>query len=315
MDEAHRNTEPLPPFVSQLLSRDSKVKVIRKYPTRRQMTWRHSQLRPSLSQRLLTLNINAYLPDTPSASFYRLYQFLVIDWTVQFRNELEYFWGQTSWALADLPDPDPSVMLEEVSEQPASPSSVEEEWKREAKLRKVVMAGLTRIMEQAYNRLISRGLPRDAPAVVQDWDELKARPRTLERIPKWAEDRAMTPMDPVVEVPDRFGVMPNEKEVPESFASIPTGNQDRDTPAILARTSSSISLVPEPSAGGKEELVRRSTSSKATSASLFALRSVTYHDDSCSEKTIKAPVGEAEDVAASHTNKYFAKLAIYEAAC
>ncbi|KAF9495714.1 hypothetical protein BDN71DRAFT_1390971 [Pleurotus eryngii] len=159
------------------------------------MAWRHSQLRPPLSQRFLTLNINAYLPDTPSASFYRLYQFLVIDWTVQFRNELEYFWGQASWALADLPDPDPSP-----------------------KLRKVVMAGLTRIMEQAYNRLISRGLPRDAPAVVQDWDELKARPRILETIPKWAEDLAMTPMDPVVELPDRFGAIPNEKEVPESFA-------------------------------------------------------------------------------------------------
>lgn len=109
-------------------------------------------------------------------------------------------------------------MPEDASEQSASPSPVEGERKREAKLRKVVMAGLTRIMEQAYNRLISRDLPRDAPAVVQDWDELKARPRILETIPKWAEDLAMTPMDPVVEVPDRVGVMPNEKEVPESFA-------------------------------------------------------------------------------------------------
>ncbi|KDQ29028.1 hypothetical protein PLEOSDRAFT_1039400 [Pleurotus ostreatus PC15] len=164
------------------------------------MSWRHSQHRPPLIQRLLSFRLNAYLPDTPAASFYRLYQFLVIDWTIQFRNELEYFWGHASWALADLPDPCPPG----------------DEYSEEAKIRKAVMAGLTCIMEQAYNRLISKGLPRDAPAVVQDWEELKARPRILEKIPKWAED--LEPLDTIVEIPDRFGTMPADKEVPESFA-------------------------------------------------------------------------------------------------
>jgi len=54
----------------------------------------------------------------------------------------------------------------------------------EAKLRKAVMAGLTRIitMKLAYNRLISKGLPRNAPPIVEDWEELKARPHVLEEI-------------------------------------------------------------------------------------------------------------------------------------
>jgi hypothetical protein len=34
------------------------------------------------------------------------------------------------------------------------------------------MAGLCFIMEKAYNRLIMKGLPRDAPAVVDDFEEL-----------------------------------------------------------------------------------------------------------------------------------------------
>jgi hypothetical protein len=137
-----------------------------------------------------------HLPDTPSASFYRLYQFFVIDWTIQFRNELEYFWGCALWPLADLPDPDPGV---------GSGSEVSE-----ASVRKAIMAGLTRIMARAYNRLIAKGLPRNAPPIVEDWDELKARPRVLERIPRWAEE--MGKLDPVVKLPDEKGEFLSEVE-------------------------------------------------------------------------------------------------------
>jgi len=102
--------EPLPPFVSRLLT--DRGKVVRQFPIRRQMDWRHSQLRPPLLQRVLSrfdsAESSSYLPDTPTASFYRLYQFLVVDWTIQFRNELEYFWGQAAWPLAALPDPGPA---------------------------------------------------------------------------------------------------------------------------------------------------------------------------------------------------------------
>lgn len=173
--------EPLPPFVSQLLA--NRAKVIHQFPIRQQMDWRHSQLRRPLLQWVLSKLDSAsssYLPDTPTASFYRLYQFLVIGWTTQFRNELEYFWGRASWPLAALPDPGPALAATEDSSSGTSDS--------EAMVRKAVMAGLTRIMARAYNRLISEGLPRNAPPMVDDWGELRARPRVLEQIPKWAEE-------------------------------------------------------------------------------------------------------------------------------
>jgi len=211
MHDVQINPEPLPPFVFQLLA--DRAKVVRLFPIRRQMDWRHSQLRPPLLQRVLSFgtstgsNSSSYLPDNPAASFYRLYQFLVIDWTIQFRNELEYFWGQASWALADLPDPSED-------EDSNSGSAADSE----AKIRKAVMAGLTRIMARAYNRLISEGLPRDAPPMVDDWEELRARPRVLEEIPKWAEE--MGKVEPVIGIPNMEGKLLGEEEgeASEDFA-------------------------------------------------------------------------------------------------
>jgi hypothetical protein len=212
------NPEPLPPFVSQLLA--DRAKVVRQFPIRRQMDWRHSQFRPPLLQRVLSFGASitstssntssSYLPDTPAASFYRLYQFLVIDWTIQFRNELEYFWGQAAWALAALPDPEPTIAGRDVVGDLNNSDS-------EAMVRKAVMAGLTRIMARAYNRLISEGLPRDTPPMVDDWEELRARPRVLEEIPKWAEE--MGAVRPVIEIPDAEGKVLGEGEegVSEDF--------------------------------------------------------------------------------------------------
>ncbi|KAF8068949.1 hypothetical protein FPV67DRAFT_1097997 [Lyophyllum atratum] len=201
MAPPRENKEPPPSFVSDLVADRSKI--YRKFPTTRPMEWRHSQLRAPLLRRVLSWRFSPYLPDTPSASFNRLYQFFVVDWTIQFRNELEYFWGQASWPLADLPDPDPEHGDQELPE--------------EVKLRKAVMAGLTRIMALAYNRLISKGLPRDAPAVVEDWDELKSRPRVLERIPRWAEE--LGKIEPEVDLPDKDGkVLEEGEEGDEEFA-------------------------------------------------------------------------------------------------
>jgi lysyl-tRNA synthetase class I len=78
------------------------------------------------------------------------------------------------------------------------------------------MAGLTRIMGRAYNRLISKGLPRDALSLVDDWEELRARPRVLEEIPKWAEE--MGQVEPVVEIPNVEGKLLGEEEASEDFA-------------------------------------------------------------------------------------------------
>ncbi|KAG0699790.1 hypothetical protein DFH29DRAFT_30780 [Suillus ampliporus] len=55
-------------------------------------------------------------------------------------------------------------------------------------------------MEKAYNRLIMTGLPRDAPAVVDDFEELRTRPKRPEKVPAWAE--AIIPLDKVMDILD-----------------------------------------------------------------------------------------------------------------
>lgn len=80
--------EPLPPPLRILLFDRSAVRL--RYPNHRHMRYRHSLARRPFTFRLISILFGASA-DTPSASFYRLYEFFVIDWTVQFRNELEYF--------------------------------------------------------------------------------------------------------------------------------------------------------------------------------------------------------------------------------
>ncbi|KAG0692435.1 hypothetical protein DFH29DRAFT_1008637 [Suillus ampliporus] len=44
------------------------------------------------------------------------------------------------------------------------------------------------------------GLPRDAPAVVDDFEELRTRPKRPEKVPAWAE--AIIPLDKVMDILD-----------------------------------------------------------------------------------------------------------------
>lgn len=202
-ERAQSLSEPIPPTPSILLA--NRTAVIQKYPLRRPMSWRHSLVPRPLLHRLFPL-LSPSSSDTPSASFYRLYQFFVIDWTVQFRNELEYFWtrSQPDWALSALPDPYPN-------NKPKAGSATD----TDEALQYAIMAGLCCIMEKAYNRLIMRGLPRDAPPVVDDFEELQARPKHPENVPAWAE--AVVPLSEVMDVPDSEGNVPTDEDADEDF--------------------------------------------------------------------------------------------------
>ena len=43
---------------------------------------------------------------TPIASLYRMYEFIVLGFTVGLRTEIEWFFNHASWKLSEIPDPD-----------------------------------------------------------------------------------------------------------------------------------------------------------------------------------------------------------------
>ncbi|KAG5350238.1 hypothetical protein C0989_012011 [Termitomyces sp. Mn162] len=99
-------------------------------------------------------------------------EFLILNWTVPFRNELEYFCiMHPHWAIADLPDP----------KDTKDPT------------RYAALAGMAYLLCDAFNRRIELGLPRDAPPIVEDWEELACRSKVLECVPQWAKKVAPLP--------------------------------------------------------------------------------------------------------------------------
>ncbi|KZT00542.1 uncharacterized protein LAESUDRAFT_536937 [Laetiporus sulphureus 93-53] len=184
--------EPLPPSLSELLAERSKA--CARYPIDFPHQWRTSRATPSLLSRLLGRSP----PDTPLASFYRIYEFFVLEWTTAIRNELEYFCGtHPDWSISALPDP-------------ADPDPV----------RYATLAVLTRLMCDAFNRRIELGLPRNAPAIILDFEELQARPKVYERPPAWAE--RVPPLAERVFIRDAQGNAPveGESDISEEFETM-----------------------------------------------------------------------------------------------
>ena len=42
--------------------------------------------------------------DTPLYALYRIYEYLIVDHVIGYRNQLEYFWKQKDWSVQDIPD-------------------------------------------------------------------------------------------------------------------------------------------------------------------------------------------------------------------
>ncbi|KAF7371296.1 DNA-binding protein [Mycena sanguinolenta] len=98
VDSYQDTPEPLPPSLRALV-RNRKL-VLKEYPTDRVREWRISRRPPSFLARIFPLR--PY--DTASASFYRIYEFAVLDDNIRFRNEIEYFCHR-QWPVSPLPDP------------------------------------------------------------------------------------------------------------------------------------------------------------------------------------------------------------------
>jgi hypothetical protein len=118
--------------------------------------------------------------DDSLSSLYRLYHFVIIDDTIELRNELEFFFNKADWAVNQIPDP--------------QDTNVE---------RYVILAVLTSLIIRAFNRLIAKGLPRDAPAILVDFEALAERPKVLETVPSWAAKVA--PLETPLKIPNDKG--------------------------------------------------------------------------------------------------------------
>lgn len=199
------SSEPLPPSVSSLLS--SRASTLSHYPKHRPSLWRRSLAPPAATETTLFSRLTSFVrpsappEDSAQACFYRLYVFFVLDDVTRFRNELEYFWNRADWPLASLLDPGQEGEGGEV--------------------RKAVLAGLTRIMQRAFNRLLEMGLPRDAPAIIDDFEALRLQPKELQKLPGWVEEDARRVSEGEGgkgwEVADKEGKVPQQGEEDGDF--------------------------------------------------------------------------------------------------
>ena len=87
---------------------------------------------------------------------------------------------------------------------------------------RAILAVLTQLMCDAFNRRIEYGLPRDAPTIINgtDFPELAACPKVFEGPPEWA--RRIKPLDETFYIRDGEGQVldGNHKEVSEEFKAM-----------------------------------------------------------------------------------------------
>ena len=135
---------------------------------------------------------------TPTASLYRMYEYLVTGYTIGLRSEIEYFYNQPAWTVSNIPDPkDPD---------PA---------------RYAILAVLPYYLVTAFNRLIERGLPRGSPAIIpgeEAEDKLRACKVVLEEEPKWAVK--VPKVEQTLVIPGQSGKEPNVEDRSTRFLAM-----------------------------------------------------------------------------------------------
>ncbi|KAF2231780.1 hypothetical protein EV356DRAFT_489518 [Viridothelium virens] len=133
---------------------------------------------------------------TPLATLYRIYEYVVLDDVIAYRNEIEDFWDEgPKWPVAGIPDP-----------QDPDPA------------RYAILAVMTLFIHDAFNERIDVGIPRDAPPWVGPawrWRELKARPRVFEELPPWVHK--VPKLKKKLVIPDREGRAPNSSQMDDWF--------------------------------------------------------------------------------------------------
>lgn len=141
------------------------------------------------------------------ASLYRMYEYLVVGYTIGLRTEIEFFFNQPSWSVKDIADP-----------KDADPT------------RYAILAVLPQYLIWAFNRLIEKGLPRGSPAILTPEIEasLKLQPVKLEEVPSWAKN--VPPLKDTFIIPGDSEDPPDAKGRSERFYNM---NIVVDEPHVL----------------------------------------------------------------------------------
>ena len=111
--------------------------------------------------------------DTPLYALYRLYEFIVLDKVLDYRNALEAFWRQPQWKIHNIPEPD------------RSGDGGDERF--------AFLAGCTYLLTRSFNERITLGLRRDMSPLITPDEAERARNmpehlREYEKVPLWAAD-------------------------------------------------------------------------------------------------------------------------------
>lgn len=125
---------------------------------------------------------------TPTASLYRMYEYLVVGHIIGLRTEIEYFFNQPSWAVSAIPYPEDS-----------DPE------------RCAILAVLPYYLVTAFDRLIERGLLRGSPAIIAGnaaEDALRRRKLVLEKEPSWVVK--VPPLPQPLVIPDQTKKAPED---------------------------------------------------------------------------------------------------------
>ncbi|KAI4279697.1 MAG: hypothetical protein L6R38_004975 [Xanthoria sp. 2 TBL-2021] len=135
-------------------------------------------------------------PDTPLFCLYRLYEFLVIDDVTGYRNTIEYFCKQRTWAVHDIPDPQ--------DDDPA---------------RYAFLACLPALLKAAFNERIKIGLVRDVPAIMspEQAEAYRTAPessKTYEEEPEWVKH--VKPFEQTLYMESHDGVVMNGFDDPRA---------------------------------------------------------------------------------------------------
>lgn len=124
-----------------------------------------------------------------------MYECIVYANTIGLRNEIEFFFIRSTWKVSEIPDPaDPDPQ------------------------RYAILSVIPHLLVRAFNRLIEKGLPRDAPAIVMGddhFDELASRPKILETVPAWCV--SVPEIDQTLVIPSEDGSIPVRETASDEF--------------------------------------------------------------------------------------------------